>query len=1136
VGLGYAQHPHARPRRLTRQALTRKPPGYDALTPGLLAYALGRYAALPLEDAFAADVPAGAVIGSAAPDGVTVRHGRSNGAWVSRGSLKIPPGGGYGENSVSWSDAPGGPVERKAGVAAVFQFTAPDPAAARFAVGFFPGKNPADPLPGSAALEVFPTGSTVSGWRAKDGAGWLDNEESHLMAEAGAAVVLRSREALGHAVFTWSVPGARNTAGYPEMEVLAFDTRSQGDLKPGVHHDGAGDAAQVVRFKALQLSGVSGNFPFAHLGDRGVGAGNLGAAPAEVGGSWKQLDGSNYPDDATLVRTARGIQHDGGGLRRFFAFPGAKSRLVGCDVENAATPADSLVYFRVQDANNCWFVRLFADWKMTVERIVGGVNTVVYQTGAYRPTNNDADRVRVWLRGPRIKVFLNGMLTANLDDPDLMEAAGIGFGLDGPAGGSALRDLFAYPEAIAIPAQFGATAPFGAPGGAQAVDDPFDGAAGQELAGPWVKESGGALRLEHTGSGAVKPSGPLNQAVNLAYYRPWGGAGYAHLEATLLCPPNAFDPGQNHFQGVYVGDGAGGSIGWFGFANEAQGPTSTELEVTEDDTVRYRTNLYDALQAAQPYTLKVITDGDRWVAYVDGEPVMSRARTQRSGNAPLSISRVGVIARDGDNGAGEFRHFSAYSQSSTLAAAGLALFDAPALGGVTARLEAASSAPGDLAPRAQGALGLVPAARGEWGAAHSGGAQILPSLAGAGWGDLETRSDPALASLPQARAEADGHPQAGQLLGLAPASVGGAGLEGRAGPSLLWGLTGAGGFDAHAGAQPEAQTVAYTSSTAHLGLHGGTGAVLEAPASGAARQDLGLLGAPLLGLEAVAAGAADLSGRAGPGLEADPAALVRLSGEGQGMPALLLPPGGHARLAADLSGRPGPGFGVTGAAAFALHATQSPGTLYRASAWSPADLRGGANPEAEPLVLGFSLGRFDLAGGGGAGAAVRAAGVGGLGMQAQGRPGVAFTASASAGYAQHAATRPLLAATVSGGAGFSPHAHAAVSGLGARGAAVLGLEPAAGPGLGLPARSRAGGGLEGLASPSLEGFAASGLAASDLRGGAGLGAALLVRYAVGLDLGALYLLALRPGPGAALEVAPSTPYQATLTLKEEGDE
>jgi hypothetical protein len=605
-------------------------------------------ATLPLQDDFSIDVAAPGVPGSFAPDGTTKRLGSQTDAFVRNRHLAVPPGAGW--QGIYWSDASEGPVQRQAGRAALIQFIPGDVQSVRQQFGWFTTPAPGDtPAAGDAALYIESAGSNISFWYAARAGDWAEDVSSRGNVPVAAAVALRSS---GYAAFVSSVPGARNLAGYPSMEPFWFSTAGTGDVYPGYFTNGGFEPAALTRFDAFDLGAEAAQpeFPFAAIADPGTGAGALGA----------DLMGNAWGNPSGWSRTGGGLANPAGDTL-IGIDAGEPLGLISVDVRHSSFSDRTFVRFRVVDAQN--YLELeFWDNDVYLWAVEGGSATLLGQAFGVGMSPGSIDRLLIKdLRG-RVQVFVDGQRKINLVDSRFPGATGLQLRVSAPAGAVRLSNVAAFPREIPVPESWPVAMPYRPAQLVEVHDDGFSGTAGAPLGAPYTRRAGDE-QLLYTAGGDLKVDAPPAPD-DLLYSLDVSPDEALEIELQIRAPLDAFDPGQDHFMGGWFGDVAGNYLAVFGFANNAQGPTSTEIESSENGgAIINRVNLADAIQAGQVYSLRVWFNGDTWIAWLNGAALLAHSRSVESTEKPpLAVARAGLIVRNGDTGGGEFVRLTVRNQ------------------------------------------------------------------------------------------------------------------------------------------------------------------------------------------------------------------------------------------------------------------------------------------------------------------------------------------------------------------------------------------------------------------------------------------------------------------------------------------
>jgi hypothetical protein len=544
-----------------------------------------------------------------------------------------------------------------------------EPLDENLAVGWFPGIAPTDPVHQGSALvmhAVIPEGGEL----------WARNGRTFVRALRGIqnvpmfyVVVLREA---GAAYYAASLPGVPGLTAFPTLRLLAIDsTATDETVYAGIHQSVLGETGfradtRVYRTQVAELEEFRGWYGSAHLADSLTGDGLLQSSPAERGEKWVSVHGEFHRGD-------RGTVGSGTDSLAFLSAREASGFVhLLIDLDDSPVEGVSLLW-RAQDADNYWCIevssaacqlnireqgRLFAFPSSKLQKLVPNV------------TNS----LQVFDDGENIRLYLNTDLIygTTFSDRRFSSATGIGIRVRG-SGSARLRGLEAHPRSIPMPKALGLEAPRLSTGARVVVEDRFEGAAGdlagrQALTGNarWRREIGpGAIELTGDGAARVAASPARPCPGRTAYTVQWLNPSFADVEVSITPPGTRKgmkergraglifwqDPDNYVILSAFIGDYPAMSIAAF-----------FQVDGFEELYDAVWSNVGSRMHFGVPHDFRVVFDGDRFVASIDGEPVLYRAMHDVYPKYKgLSIQRVGIVANWewGNDTGSVFRNFIA---------------------------------------------------------------------------------------------------------------------------------------------------------------------------------------------------------------------------------------------------------------------------------------------------------------------------------------------------------------------------------------------------------------------------------------------------------------------------------------------
>jgi len=543
------------------------------------------------------------------------------------------------------------------------------------ALGWFAEANPADPHQRGAGFVMHAADHENGELQAQVSGRRLPLIHSVQNIPLAYVVVLRQR---GAAFYVSSLPGARGSGEWPLFRPLAIDAASDDEtLYAGVHQSVLGEIGfrldtRIHEARVQHLPELVTWYGTAHAADLLTGSGPLNGdsphsadSPAAI---W-------FTGDAASTRTSHGLRLDG----ELFALlePGYESGLVHM-LLRAGTDASG-------SAGIVWRARSESDhWRLIFDR-AGALLLRIEQDTVHTVAIDDSARllpghthaVQVLDDGRVLRCSLDGRLLFGGGVVDTYLAAETGVGLCA-AGAADLtcRDFEAHPRQVRLPLDF-QQVPWLKVGKRIGVADDFDGPA-SDLAGrvprmgdvPWQRSLGtGVFALDGAGRVNVRATPEKPNPGRTLYTVAWKHPDFVDMQVTIHPPGDARGQGQRGRAGLVLWQDAGHYLvlnTWLddGFAGAS---ISTFFNLTGFE------DLYDAIWSnvggrvtwGRPYTLRLVSDGWRYLVFLDGEPVLYRAlrdvypRVDR-----LRINRVGLAANWewGDDTGSSFEQFIARSE------------------------------------------------------------------------------------------------------------------------------------------------------------------------------------------------------------------------------------------------------------------------------------------------------------------------------------------------------------------------------------------------------------------------------------------------------------------------------------------
>ena len=652
-----------------------------------------RLTTLLLDDSFAADTAAGAVIGSSASDGGT-RLGTDVEARLSidHGALRIEPleVPGWGRCGLAY-----GPYEATPGLVACFLLlnghnesqTEPHLAPSRrdarhvvralryrwrrwrrrthqdpehwptipprkvaahrhdtpvqenLAVGWFSA--PAASAPDGHSLQVHATRGANGELWAPASSGSRPRRLFDLLQNLPTYYVVLLRPS-GAAYYVASTPGGRGPGSYPDLRPIAIDpvTAPGGQRFAGLQQSILGQvgyraATRVYGARVAEVPEWAAWYGTAHLADQKP----LRSESPEIGGTW------------TTGTWGRAID------------PGAPTGLVHMRLEACGADPRLTLTLRAPSPGDGLQLEVTTTGSRLVQSSGDRWATVAEDPEAVLGTTSDH-----WLDvlddGERVSVHLDDRLVFArfVECPD--EGAGTGLALC--ADDLTVRDLEAHPRRVRLPDVLDLGLPHLGTGGEVAVQDSFVGAAG-ELDDIWSRALGQGV-IERTGRQAarVRATPEQRNPGRTLYLHDWRDPKFADLEVEITPPGDGRDDRHEGRAGLAVWqDGDNYLVVNVWLASRFPGSSvSSFLRIggREDFFDPVWSNVGTAIRPGRPIRLRLLSDGSRYLVHLDGRPVLYRAFVDIDPDAErFSIERAGLAVNWewGDDTGSEFRDYRA---------------------------------------------------------------------------------------------------------------------------------------------------------------------------------------------------------------------------------------------------------------------------------------------------------------------------------------------------------------------------------------------------------------------------------------------------------------------------------------------
>ena len=473
----------------------------------------------------------------------------------------------------------------------------------------------------------------------------------------------------GTIYYASSLDGAAGFAAYPEMRPIAVDDYELPEqLYLGIQQGVLGQIGFRLDTRAYgvrvgQLGGYSAWCGGAHAAAALGSDGALYHAPVEGGTRWESAIAAAVAPEEKSIEFA-------------WLDPGTPSGLVFAYVRADSASCRRGLVFRAMDAANHWRLEL-ADGAAALVAVVASRREVVATCELSEAAEDHWRRLQVLDDGRRLMALVDGeqVKCAWVEDRRLADASKTGlFAMGTRLNGCEFRRFEAHPRQIPIPAQFDMGAPWLRKGTQAIVEDNFVGAAGDidgrtASAGSaqWRRIMGeGRIELNGMGAARVCASRDAPCPGRTAYCIDWPHADFADVEVTITPAGSRAGNKEHTSSGLILYQDAHNFVIVNAWRSDSYpgGSVSTFFKFGgfEDIYDAIWTNVADRVRYGHAVRLRLCSDAERYIAFLDDEPVLYRAYRDVYLELPLfHIRKVGIIANweFGNDTGSSFEHFLA---------------------------------------------------------------------------------------------------------------------------------------------------------------------------------------------------------------------------------------------------------------------------------------------------------------------------------------------------------------------------------------------------------------------------------------------------------------------------------------------
>lgn len=523
------------------------------------------------------------------------------------------------------------------------------------AVGWFAEAVPLNPSQGNGFV-VRATGAENGELLATVGTNLLSVFRGLQNVPVYYVVILREQ---GAAYYAASLPQVRGLTAYPQFRPVAIDAvNTEAVVYVGIHQSVLGQVGfradtRVYGVKTETLTDLATWYGTAHAADAFLGSGKITNTAAEVGGSWQVLAGS-------LERTPEGLVATENHSLAIIA-PQATSGLLHLKILTGDRPADLGIIWRFQDRDNYWCCRLDPE-QFSLQLMEAGQNNEIFVSDEVI-TANSITYLQILDDGQELRIYLNGKLINRPGQPEtnsvftderLATATGVGIVIFEANSDLYLQNFEAHPRTVSLP-----TLDLGLPWWREGTDiviqDDFQVGQG-DLAGKttqlgdrlWQKTIGKGVFKIQSGIALIDASVEHPNPGRTAYTVAWNNP-LADVSVTILPPGKERGQGEKGRAGLIFWQDRDNYIminTWLDDFYAGESISSFfRLDGFEEIYDAVWSNIGQAIAFGQPYSLRVIFDGNNYIVQVNQQTVLYRALTDVYPWADaLSINRLGIVA------------------------------------------------------------------------------------------------------------------------------------------------------------------------------------------------------------------------------------------------------------------------------------------------------------------------------------------------------------------------------------------------------------------------------------------------------------------------------------------------------------
>jgi hypothetical protein len=478
----------------------------------------------------------------------------------------------------------------------------------------------------------------------------------------------------GTIYYVSSGTNAQGLAAHPAMRPIALDDRTLSDqVFLGIQQGVLGQVgfrldSRIYGVRVGQIEEYRSWFGGAHAADAFDGGGHLLGTTADVGGGWQVWNAaSGSPEDVLPKADATEVA---------FLDPKVDSGLIHASLTHAMSRGYIVgIMCRGVDAKSCLRLEL-SDTSAVLALVIGGSREVLASRKLGDPRGDGVRYLQILDDGLRLRAYVDGepLADALIEEPRLNGATNVGVFSGGAGIASAgFRRFEAHPRLVRLPAAFDMGAPWMRRGTKIVIADDFSAGSG-DLDGRvvsnvvcWQRVMGeGYIDVSGNRSARVRASREAPCPGRTAYCLDWSNPDFAELEVTITPPGRDVGEGHKTMGGLILYQDPDNFVILNAYRTDYYpgGSVSTffRLGGYEDVYDAIWSNVGSRITYGEPLRLGLTSDGERYLVFINDEPVLYRAfRDVYSDAAPIRIRKIGIVANweFGTDTGSQFEHFIA---------------------------------------------------------------------------------------------------------------------------------------------------------------------------------------------------------------------------------------------------------------------------------------------------------------------------------------------------------------------------------------------------------------------------------------------------------------------------------------------